>query len=274
MEIDYASHFSALAHPQRLSVLRMLLRRYPDAVPAGEVAQALNVKSNTLSAYLAALRAAGFVTQERDGTSLRYAASPAGLSALFDGFLRECCQGRPDLCRGIGGDLQTKKGTDMPFRVLFLCTGNSARSIFAECLLRAIGGDRFEVHSAGTRPASQLNPLAVRMLAEKGHETDGLRAKHMSEYQNDAKAGFDFVFTVCDRAANEECPAWPGQPISGHWSTPDPVAVHGTEAERMLAFQTAYGMLQNRISAFVSLPLETLDNLALQHAVDDIARKD
>ena len=269
MEIDYASRFGVLAHPQRLSVLRLLLRRYPDHVAAGEIAKVLGVKANTLSPYLNALRSAGFASQSRIGTSLRYSAIPTGLGTLIDGFVAECCHGRPDLCIGSNAHIPATK----PYRTLFVCTGNSVRSIFAECLLAAIGGDMFEVHSAGTQPTSELNPMAVRMLKDKGHATHALRSKHISEFQR-AGAVFDFVFTVCDRAANEDCPAWAGQPISGHWSTPDPIKANGTEGEQMLAFQTAYGMLRNRIEAFVALPHETLDRLSRQRAVDDIAARD
>lgn len=273
MEIDYANRFSALAHPQRLSVLRLLLRRYPDEVPAGEVAEALGMKANTLSPYLATLLATGMITQRRAGTSLRYGARPSGLSDLLDGFLRDCCQGRPDLCRNPTDLTFIRKEPDMPYRVLFICTGNSARSIFAETVLRELGGDRFEVHSAGTNPASQLNPLAMAMLEQKGHDTSRLRAKHVSDFQRADAVPLDFVFTVCDRAANEDCPTWEGQPVTGHWSTPDPVKAEGTEAERMLAFQKAYGMLRNRIEAFINLPIETLDRISLKGAVDDIARE-
>ena len=272
MEIDYANRFAALAHPQRLSVLRLLLRRYPDEVPAGEVAEALDMKANTLSPYLGTLMAAGMITQRRVGTSLRYGAKPSGLGELLDGFLKECCQGRPDLCLSLDNLRTLKKEPDMPYRVLFVCTGNSVRSIFAETVLRQLGGDRFEVHSAGTNPASQLNPLAVSMLENKGHDVAGLRAKHVSEFQGPDVEPLDFVFTVCDRAANEACPPWLGQPVTGHWSTPDPVKAQGTEAERMLAFQKAYGMLRNRIEAFIALPIETLDRISLKNAVDDIAR--
>ena len=160
------------------------------------------------------------------------------------------------------------------YRVLFICTGNSARSIFAESILRELAGDRFEVFSAGTRPSSELNPLAVEMLRAKGYDTDGLRAKNVAEFQGGDAPGFDFVFTVCDRAANEECPPWPGQPLSAHWSTPDPVKAEGTHAERMLAFQHAYGALRHRITAFSALPFATLDQISLQNALDDIARQD
>jgi arsenate reductase len=162
--------------------------------------------------------------------------------------------------------------TDPRYTVLFICTGNSARSIFAETLLRDMAGDRFEVYSAGTAPQSALNPFALEVLRQKGHDTARLRAKNVSEFQGPDAPRFDFVFTVCNQAANEECPPWPGQPVSAHWGMPDPVKAEGTEAEKSLAFQTAYGTLRNRIAAFAALPLDALDRISLQRAVDDIGR--
>ena len=158
------------------------------------------------------------------------------------------------------------------YRVLFICTGNSARSIFAESILRNLAGDRFEVLSAGTQPKSELNPFALKVLTQKGHDISVLRAKTISEVSKPDMPGFDFVFTVCDQAANEECPAWQGQPISAHWGMPDPVKVGGTDAEKSLAFHRAYGALFNRISAFTALPFTALDRISLQQAVDDIGR--
>ncbi|BDW87216.1 helix-turn-helix domain-containing protein [Roseicyclus marinus] len=273
MEITLTDRFAALSHPARLDVVQLLIRRYPDRVPAGEIAEVLGLKPNTLSAYLADLMQAGLITRDRLGTSLRYGADMAGLSAMTDGLLRECCRGRADLCAALPLDAPDGDRI-MPhdrYKVLFICTGNSARSIFAETLLREMAGDRFEVFSAGTQPQSALNPMAVEMLRLKGHETSGLRSKNLSEFQGVGAPVFDFVFTVCDRAANEACPPWPGQPMSAHWSTPDPVKAQGTEAERMLAFQSAYGMLRNRILAFTALPLGTLDRISLQRALDGIA---
>jgi arsenate reductase len=273
MEITLTDRFAALSHPARLDVVQLLIRRYPDRVPAGEIAEVLGLKPNTLSAYLADLMQAGLITRDRLGTSLRYGADMAGLSAMTDGLLRECCRGRADLCATLNLDAPDGDRI-MPhdrYKVLFICTGNSARSIFAETLLREMAGDRFEVFSAGTQPQSALNPMAVEMLRMKGHETSGLRSKNLSEFQGAGAPVFDFVFTVCDRAANEACPPWPGQPMSAHWSTPDPVKAQGTEAERMLAFQSAYGMLRNRILAFTALPLGTLDRISLQRALDGIA---
>jgi arsenate reductase len=274
MEIMLTDRFAALSHPARLEVVQLLIRRHPDQVPAGEIAAVLGLKPNTLSAYLADLLRAGLITRTRVGTSLRYGADLAGLRAMNEALLRECCRGRPDLCPPMApsGDPDGAPMPDRRYRVLFVCTGNSARSIFAESILRQMAGDRFEVMSAGTKPQSTLNPMAVAMLRAKGFHTDNLRAKNLSQVQGPGAPAFDFVFTVCDRAANEACPPWPGQPVSAHWGTPDPVAATGTEAERMLAFQAAFGMLRNRITAFVALPLTTLDRMALQTALDDIAR--
>ena len=154
--------------------------------------------------------------------------------------------------------------------VLFICTGNSARSIMAEAILRELGEGRFEAYSAGSKPSSALNPFTVELLADKGHDTAQLSAKNISVFQGQDAPQFDFVFTVCDDAANEECPAWPGQPVSAHWGMPDPVKAQGAEAEQRLAFQQAYGTLRNRISSFVALPFEALDAISLQHAADTI----
>jgi arsenate reductase len=276
MEIEITDRFAALGHPARLDVLRLLMRRHPDRVPAGEIAEVLGLKPNTLSAHLSELMRVGLIERGRVGTSLRYGADLEGLREMTGALWTDCCRGRPDLCPPFA--LTDTKGerpmTDRRYRVLFICTGNSARSIFAESILRKVAGDRFEVFSAGTRPQSELNPLAVQMLEGKGYDTSVLRAKHVAEFQGADAPEFDFVFTVCDRAANEECPTWPGQPLTAHWGTPDPVKAEGTEAERMLAFQQAYGMLQHRISAFAALPLEALDRIAQQTALDDIARQE
>lgn len=259
-----------LGHPQRISVFRMLMRRFPDTVSAGELATELDIKPSTLSNYLNALQRSGLVTQERSGTSLLYSVEMKNVQHMLGFLLNDCCRGRPDICM----PLEQGKGkmADRKYNVLFICVGNSARSIFAESLLRNIAGDRFNVYSAGTKPNSELNPFAMQVLKDKGHNTDILRAKNISEFSGPNAPDLDFVFTVCNKAANEECPAWEGQPISGHWGMPDPVNAGGTDAEKSLAFQNAYGALKRRIQAFTSLPVESLDRIALQSAVDDIGR--
>lgn len=272
METEFSSRLAILGHPQRLAVFRLLMRRYPDSVPAGELGLSLGLKGSTLSAYLAALMQAGLVRQEREGTSRLYAIDMAEVRQMLDFLMYECCRGRPELCSPYSQVEGARPMARSKFKVLFICTGNSARSIFAESILRKEGGDRFEAFSAGTRPRSELNPFALEVLEQKGHDVSILRAKNIAEFQGPEAPVFDFVFTVCNRAANEECPAWQGQPVSAHWGMPDPVASDGTDAERSLAFHHAYGALLNRIRAFTALPIEALDRISLQRAVDDIAR--
>jgi len=265
--------FATLSHAGRNGIFRLLMRRYPDAVPAGEISTALHLKPSTASAHLAALREAGLIVQNRQGTSLLYRADTDAAQALVDFLFTDCCRGRPDLCRPSLTHPAKGPGTmtTQPFSVLVICTGNSARSIIAETLLRQIGGDRFDVHSAGTKPFSELNPIAVEMLRQNGHDVTGLRAKSVLEFQGPGAPAFDFVFTVCDQAANEDCPPWEGQPISAHWGLPDPVKATGTDAEKTLAFQQTYGVLKNRIAAFTALPLHSLDRISLQAEIDRIA---
>lgn len=273
MENESLNQLSTLSHEGRNAIFRLLMRRYPDAVPAGEIAFALGQKASTASANLAALREAGLITQARQGTSLLYRANVSAAQGLVDFLFNDCCRGRPDICPP--ALTLTSEGTgampDKIYSVLFICTGNSARSIIAETLLRDMGEGRFTVQSAGTKPFSELNPIAVQMLRQKGHDISALRAKNVKEFQGQDVPAFDFVFTVCDLAANEDCPPWEGQPISAHWGLPDPVKATGTDAEKRLAFQQTYGALRNRIAAFTALPLHSLDRISLQAEIDRIA---
>lgn len=278
MESEPHQLFALLGHPQRLAVLRLLIRRHPDRVPAGEIAAALGLKASTLSEYLAALTQGGLIAPERAGTSLRYGIAPARLRRLADILLFDTLRARGDLVPPLpatlrfGAPAMPAAEPGRKFNVLFICSGNSARSIFAEAILAKLGGDRFNAYSAGMNPAATLNPFAVEMLKDKGYDISGLHAKHISEFQQPGAPVMDFVFTVCDRAANEDCASWPGQPITGHWGVPDPVKATGTEAEKRLAFQHAYGQLRNRIAAFANLPVERLDRVALQARVDELGR--
>ena len=156
--------------------------------------------------------------------------------------------------------------------VLFLCTGNSARSIIAEAVMGREGIGRFHAYSAGSRPRGEVHPYALDLLRRLNFDTSGLRSKSWDEFAGPGAPRMDFVFTVCDNAAAEECPYWPGQPMTAHWGLPDPAEATGTEAERRLAFSETYRMLRNRISIFVNLPLATLDGLALQRHLDEIGR--
>lgn len=162
--------------------------------------------------------------------------------------------------------------TDHAFNVLFLCTGNSARSVLAECILNREGKGRFRAYSAGSHPKGQIHPFAIELLKKLNHPTAGLRSKSWDEFAAPDAPQLDFVFTVCDNAANEVCPIWPGQPMTAHWGLPDPAAAEGTEAEKHFAFADAYRMLLNRISIFTSLPMKSLDRLSLQKRLDEIGR--
>jgi arsenate reductase len=158
------------------------------------------------------------------------------------------------------------------YNVLFLCTGNSARSIMAEAILNFKGKPQFTAYSAGSHPSGVVRPEAIRQLESARLPTTGLRSKNWDEFAKPGSPKLDFVFTVCDNAAKEVCPVWPGQPISAHWGVPDPAAVQGTAAEVERAFRDAFFVLDRRISLFLSLPLGRLDNLALKKEVDDIGR--
>lgn len=158
------------------------------------------------------------------------------------------------------------------YNVLFLCTGNSARSIMAEVLLDHWGRGRFKGYSAGSFPRGVVHPLALDLLTKSHLLASGLRSKSRDEFVEPGAPKMDFVFTVCDQAASEICPVWPGNPVTAHWGVPDPVAVQGTETERRRAFREAYLMLENRIKLFVALPLDKLDRMAIKRRVDQIGR--
>ncbi|MDJ0388084.1 arsenate reductase ArsC [Roseomonas sp. E05] len=161
---------------------------------------------------------------------------------------------------------------DHVYNVLFLCTGNSARSILAESLMDHWGRGRFRGFSAGSFPRGAVRPEALKVLAEPGMRTEGLRPKSWDEFAAPGAPVMDFVFTVCDQAAGEVCPVWPGRPVTAHWGIPDPAAVDGSEAERMLAFRAAFRALETRIRLFLSLPIASLDRLALTRKVEEIGR--
>jgi arsenate reductase (thioredoxin) len=159
-----------------------------------------------------------------------------------------------------------------PFNVLFLCTGNSARSILAEAIMNRLGQGRFRAYSAGSQPKGAVHPQAVALLNKLNFDTTGLRSKSWTEFSPTGAPELDFVFTVCDNAAAESCPLWPGQPMTAHWGIPDPAAATGTDAQVAIAFAEAYRMLNARISIFVSLPMRSLDQLSLQKQLDEIGK--
>nr|WP_321526582.1 arsenate reductase ArsC [uncultured Cohaesibacter sp.] len=158
------------------------------------------------------------------------------------------------------------------YNVLFLCTGNSARSIMAEAIMNRLGQGSFRAFSAGSHPTGQVHPQALALLQRLNYDTSSARSKSWDEFAADGAPKLDFVFTVCDNAAGEVCPIWPGQPMTAHWGVPDPAAAHGSDSEIALAFSDAYRMLDARISIFTSLPLSNIDRLSLQHKLDEIGK--
>ena len=240
----------------------------------------LGTVQNTMSAHLKVLDHAGLVRAERDGRVVRYVADMTGIprpARLSDGRLLQrragaVPAGHPGRhLQLLGGESSDERPE--PINVLFLCTGNSARSILAEAILNRVGAGRFKAFSAGSHPKGEVHPYALQLLKSLNHDTSFARSKSWDEFAAPGAPEMDFVFTVCDNAANEACPVWPGQPMTAHWGVPDPAAVEGTEAEKHLAFADAYRMLNNRISIFISLPMQTLDQLALQQHLDEIGRK-
>lgn len=276
MEKNRATHaFATLGHPGRLAVFRLLMRFAPQGVRPTEIAEALGLKQNTLSHHLADLTASGLVGVERQGRSLYYAVDLDTTEGLIGYLALDVGRARPDLLAPLlsvqkDAAKMTAQVPNTDFGVLFICSGNSARSIFAEALLRDLGKGKFKAFSAGASPNTELNPFALEILKRNGHDTSALRSKHISEFQKSDSIVMDFVFTVCDTAAAEECPPWPGQPITGHWGLPDPVKATGTDAEKALVFAQTYAALRRRIMTFVELPFESLNRMSLQSNVDAI----
>ncbi|MBD8664534.1 arsenate reductase ArsC [Rhizobium sp. CFBP 8752] len=162
--------------------------------------------------------------------------------------------------------------TDKTFNVLFLCTGNSARSILAESVLRKIGAGKFNAYSAGSQPKGNVNPMALDVLVGHKFPTEGLRSKSWDEFAGAEAPQLDFIFTVCDNAAGESCPVWPGKPMTAHWGIEDPAAVEGTDAEKRIAFTTALRYMKLRIAAFAALPLESLERISLTAKLQEIGQ--
>lgn len=275
---------SALAHEGRLAIFRLLVRRAPDAVAAGEIALAMGVRGSTMSNQLGELERVGLIRSHRKGRSILYRADLGAAGGLLAFLATDCCKGRPEACLpianavfgredGFANTCEQGDGMERPYNVLFLCVGNSARSIFAEAILKRVAPRRFNAYSAGSHPRGEVHPRAAALLKHLNYDLGGYRSKSWDEFAQDGAPPLNFVFTVCDKAANEICPVWPGQPMTAHWGVPDPAEATGSETEIGLAFTEAYRYLFNRISAFSALPIEGLDKLALQKQLDEIGRQ-
>ncbi|MCF8484727.1 MAG: metalloregulator ArsR/SmtB family transcription factor [Rhodobacteraceae bacterium] len=266
---DAAPLFATLGHPDRLAVFRLLLRHAPQGVQPSHIAGVLGVKANTLSHHLSDLAQAGLVQVDRRGRALFYTVDLERVKSMLGYLVEDCCRGRADLCLPASPAPMTDGSR--PLNVLFVCSGNSARSLMAEALLHHANPQRFRVHSAGTTPANAPHPMAIEVLKRAGIDISPLHPKSLAQFQTAEAPKMDFIFTLCDHAASEDCPPWQGQPFSAHWGLPDPAKADGNPAEQALAFATAFALLNRRISAFAALPFAQLDAMTLQHTLDQIA---
>ena len=278
---DATTTLAALAHEGRLALFRLLVRRLPGRVTPSELAASLGLSPSLASAQLAVLSRAGLVSHVRRGKTLRYRAEIERLDALARYLVEDCCRGRSGLCAiptvadgTIAPFAAGEPAVAEPLNVLFVCTRNAARSQMAESIVRHRHGGRFRAFSAGTGPADAPHPAVLALLEASGHDVAPLRAKRLDEFLGDGAPVMDFVFTVCDRAADEECASWPGGPVTAHWGIPDPLAACDAEAGFGLALRTAFGALERRFATFAALPLESLDRMSLQREADAIAAVD
>ena len=239
----------------------------------------LKLPHNTLSSHLGILSRASLVKSRKESRSIIYSVDLEGTRELLTFLVKDCCRGSAKSVsrsshrrwRSVAReDVMKVVSTQKPLNVLFLCTGNSARSQMAEVILNRLGAGKFRAFSAGSQPAGYVHPMALQMLQNAHYDTSKLRSKSWDEFARPDAPQLDFVFTVCDNAAKEVCPIWPGQPMTAHWGLPDPAKAEGSEAERNLAFADTLRMLTNRIGIFVSLPLDKLSKLSLQKKLDEI----
>lgn len=265
----------ALAQETRLQIFRHLAQTGPQ--PAGQVGERFRLPLATLSFHLKTLQQAGLLDCRREGRQLIYGPRCDAIVELM-AYLTEHCCNLPAFDPTARIPLETfvrnsaSMNQEQIYNVLFLCTGNSARSILAEAVMNRLGQGRFRAFSAGSFPVGQVNPYTLKLLELQGIPTEGLRSKSWNEFAAPGSPPLDFVFTVCDNAASEVCPTWPGQPMSAHWGVADPAAAAGDDAQKMLAFRKALRELENRIKIFMSLPIRSLDKIKLQAELDEIGQ--
>ena len=274
---------AALAQPTRLDVFRLLVKREPEGMAAGDIAKALAVPQNTMSAHLAILSRAGLVRRQTreplDHLSRGSHALPGRDAVHAQGLLRRT----PRDLRAAGRKPHAVLSAEIKEQGRCL----NASTMFCSCapatprgrssrksILRKEGRGRFRSFSAGSQPKGRVNPLAIKVLASMDYPTDDLRSKSWEEFASADAPKMDFVFTVCDNAAQETCPVWPGQPMSAHWGIEDPAEVVGTDLEKEAAFVTAFRLLRNRIAVFTSLPLASIDRLSLGARLREIGRSE
>lgn len=274
---------AALAQGQRLRTFKALVVAGPDGLTPGAIALALGLPNSALSFHLKELAHSGLVTCEPRGRNLIYRAEFAQMNALLGYLTEHCCPGQvclpiaTGICNPSTQPTTLQKGTPVttpPINVLFLCTHNSARSILAEAVLNHIGRGRFQGFSAGSSPRENQrpNPLGLQVLQSAGISTAGLSSKSWDEFALPNAPHMDLVITVCDNAAGEVCPYWPGQPATAHWGYADPSAVPGTDEQRLEAFRQTLHAIRRRLDFLVNLPAPSVNKLMLQTRARELAK--
>ena len=291
----------AVADPSRVRILKLLEK---GELCVCQITTVLGLAPATVSKHLASLKTAGLLQQRRDGKWVYYRLAERGLNPYAQHFLRLvgtslvddptigedrrvlalvnavplqilCDEGRAALApNALNSEASTCCGgatvSDKTYNVLFLCTGNSARSIMAECILNRDGGGKFKAYSAGSHPKGVIDSTVLNLLKKGNYSTEGLRSKSWDEFAQPGAPSLDFVFTVCDNAAGEVCPAWPGQPMTAHWGVSDPASFVGTDVEKAAFCSEVMRTLYNRLNIFAALPIRSLDKLSLQKRLEDI----
>lgn len=262
---DVIRIFDALAQATRFETYRLLLRYAPYGLPAGDIARLLAVPHNTMSTHLSHLERAELVSARREGRSIIYAANTARTAHILSRLIAEMGGGGLRLVADPAfPQVRPAAADERQYNVLLVCSGNSARSVIAEAVLNREGRGRFHAFSAGSRPSKTPHPMALNLLTSLGYDVGELRSKSWSEFGAADAPPMDFVITVCDAAAGEACPSWPGHPLQAHWGLPDPALVDGSEAEQRAAFLETYRRLTARLTAFVNLPIDKLDLATLK----------
>ncbi|MFI4998884.1 MAG: metalloregulator ArsR/SmtB family transcription factor [Reyranellales bacterium] len=271
---DAVAGFAALSQETRLNLMRLLATKGATGLSAGELAAGLRQLPSTLSFHLSALEQAGLIQSTRQGRHIVYAVRFAGLRALFSFLTETCCSGRPDLCGDLARLLPEETFEDdkmaPSFNVLFLCTHNSARSLVAQALLEQIGKGRFNAYSAGTEPARAPMPEVIEKLKALGHDVSDLHCKSWKEFAQPDAPRMDFVITLCDTLAGQDCPDFGEKPVTAAWPLPDPAKFTGTAIERATMINALYGMIRRRLEIFINLPHASLDRMALKKRLDEL----
>ncbi len=268
---------AALAQVSRLAIYRLLVQAGDSGLAAGQISEMTGLAPSSLSFHLKEMTHARMIKSRQEGRYVIYSANFDSMNTLLAYLTENCCAGLPcSTVPNCSTDTGVLPGepvmSEREFNVLILCTGNSARSIMAEAIFNSIHEKKFKAYSAGSEPKGEVHPLALEVVKSLGYPVDGLRSKSWDEFAGPDAPQMDFVFTVCDTAAGQQCPLWPGHPVSAHWGVEDPAAFAGSDEEKHKRFLKVFHQLRSRIQLFAALPLETLDRTSLQQQAHDIGQ--